>query len=259
MLTQRQLFLVVNDDGINAPGIKSLHKAVEKFGDVYVVAPAQEQSAQSHAITISEPLRIREIEPHVFAVEGTPADCVLLGMRKILPRKPDWVISGINHGGNLGQDTLYSGTVGAAMEGALNGALAMAISLHGKGEWHFETAEVVLEKLLEKIHLLEIGAKKVLNVNIPNILSENLNGFAFAEPGVKIYDDFIHEKLDPRGRPYYWIGGDFGAYEQISGSDCHLVANGYVTLSVLKACLYDNTATEHLAQKAGLAFSKDAF
>jgi 5'-nucleotidase len=244
----KPLILISNDDGINAPGIQALTQVAEEFGDTYVVAPSVEKSAQSHAITVQIPLRIEEIAPKRFAVEGTPADCVMVACQKLLPRKPDWTLSGINRGGNLGDDVIYSGTVGAAIEARLNGCRAMAISLEGTSPLLYETAARVVRVLMKHEKMIELGDKGVLNVNIPSRPFEELRGIAFTSLGKRIYDQFLRESLDPRGRPYYWIGGGGSSCVDLPGSDCNMIREGYVTISVIRPDMYDREATSRLKE-----------
>ncbi|MBP9707699.1 MAG: 5'/3'-nucleotidase SurE [Oligoflexales bacterium] len=253
----KPLFLISNDDGIHADGLRVLADTARLFGDVIVVAPRDEQSARSQAITVSSPLRYNQQSEGVFSVEGTPADCVLLAFKKIMPRKPDWVLSGINHGANLGQDVLYSGTVGAALEGALNGSPAIAFSLGGQAshaKWHFETAQKIVSLVLKNLASLTVPERRLLNVNVPNIEASELRGVVFAEPGFRVYEDRLHESFDPRGRPYYWLGGYTDHAEHISENDCSLVAGGYATLSLLKTCLFDHEGTYELQRASAEIF-----
>ena len=142
-MSKRPLFLLSNDDGVHAPGLRALAEAVEPFGDVLIVAPHVERSGASSMLSIHQPLRLEKIGPNIYAVEGSPVDCVLLALRRLVDRVPDWVISGINRGGNLAQDTIYSGTVGAALEGSIHGIRAMAVSSHGAPPYRYDTAAKV--------------------------------------------------------------------------------------------------------------------
>ena len=253
--TQKPLFLLCNDDGVHAPGIRVLAEAIAPLGDVVVVAPHVERSASSHAISIHSPLRVEQIARNIYAVEGTPADCIMLACRRLLHRKPSWIISGINRGGNLGIDTLYSGTVHAAMEGALHGYRAMAVSSHGRGNLRYETAGQVVRMLLERQDLLAVGDRFTINVNVPNLPMEDLKGITVAGLGRRIYEDEMVEGIDPRGRPYYWIGAGGEMFEDIPDSDCYLVDQGFATVTVLKPCLLDERANDQLRRVLPDAFS----
>jgi len=247
----RPLFLLSNDDGVHAPGIRALADTVRELGEVVVVAPHVEKSATSHAISIHQPLRVERFGAGTYAVEGTPADCVMLACRRLLTRKPQWVLSGINRGGNLGIDTLYSGTVHAAMEGALHGYRAMAISLQGKATeaLRYETAAKVVKILLQKRDLLDVAPGITVNVNVPNLAFGDIRGLAIAGMGRRLYDDQIVEGIDPRGRPYYWHGAGGEMFEDIPGSDCLLLDQGYVTVSMLRPSLLDDEANRRAEAK----------
>ncbi len=205
-----------------------------------------ERSAQSHAITTQIPLRCHEIKPQYFSVDGTPADCVMFACQRLLPRKPSWLLSGINRGGNLGDDVIYSGTVGAAVEGCLNGCRSMAISLEGPEPRRYDTAGEVVQRLLQAEHYFDLGERDILNVNIPSISFADIKGVAVTKLGRRIYEQKVRENFDPNGRPYYWIGGSMASFEDIPGSDCNLLNEGYVTLTMLRPDMYDAEATERL-------------
>jgi 5'-nucleotidase len=241
-LVQRPLFLISNDDGVHAPGVRAMAAAVRELGDVVIVAPHVERSASSHAISIHLPLRIEQVEPNIYAVEGTPADCIMLAIRKLLRRKPTWVLSGINRGANLGVDTIYSGTVGAAMEGTLHNIPSIAVSTYGKARehLHYESACQVVRMLLSKADLFsEVTKTSLLNVNVPNLPFEKLRGMVVTSLGRRIYEDEMQEGVDPRGRAYYWVGAGGEMFEDIPNSDCVMLEQGYVTVSVLRPSFID--------------------
>lgn len=250
-MAAKPLFLICNDDGVYAPGIKALAMAVEKMGDVIVVAPHVERSGSGQALSLTLPLRADRIENNIYAVEGTPADCMVFAFSKILDRKPDFVLSGINRGSNIGQDTLYSGTVAAAMEGCLSGVPSVAFSLNARKSFEltdYLDAVKVVRMMFEKPELLEPAKHCVLNVNIPHLPFEQLKGFAVAKLGRRIYEQQILEGTDPRGRPYYWIGGGGEAFADLPESDCKLLAEGYVTLTALSPDHIDPTANAAMKQ-----------
>jgi len=229
--------LISNDDGVHAPGVRALADAVEPLGDAVIVAPHVERSGAGQALSLTLPLRVERLAANVYAVDGTPADCIMLALNKLLDRRPDWVLSGINRGTNLGQDTLYSGTVAAAMEGCLHGIPAMAISLSARGSFayaDYADAKRIVQLLFEHEALLSGAGSGVLNVNIPSTPLAVMRGFAVAALGRRIYDSLITENVDPRGRSYYWIGGGSSGFEDRPGSDCNLLADGFITLSVLQ-------------------------
>lgn len=249
MSEARPLYLLCNDDGVHAPGIKALMEAVAAFGDVVVVAPHVERSGSSQALSLHMPLRMEQLGENIYAIEGTPTDCVLFALRRILPRRPDWVISGINRGSNIGQDTLYSGTVAAAMEGSVNEIPAIAVSLKGRSHHepeHYDVPSRIVRMLLENPALVEPAKKAVLNVNVPDVSMDEIQGFAITTLGRRAYDPNIYENTDPRGRPYYWLGGGEEEFEDIEGSDCKLLHENYVTLTVLQPDFCHREANDEL-------------
>jgi len=250
----KPLFLLSNDDGVHAAGIRALAQAVEPFADWLIVAPHVERSGSGHAISLSTPLRLEQLASNIFAVEGTPADCVMFAMSKLVSRRPDFVISGINRGCNIGQDTLYSGTVAAAMEGCLHGIPAIAVSRQGRRAFalaDYADAIKIVSLLFQNPALLAPARAAVLNVNIPDVPLSRMQGFAVAKLGRRIYDNQIAESVDPRGRPYYWVGGGGEDTQPIAGSDCTLLAAHYITLTALSPDHADFKVNEAL--HAGLA------
>jgi 5'-nucleotidase len=224
--------LLSNDDGVHAPGLSALATAFE--GDeVWVVAPDREQSASSHSISLHRPLRLFELRPRWYAVDGTPTDAVYMGMNLVLrSARPDIVISGVNHGPNLGNDVTYSGTVAAAMEGALLGVHAIAVSLASSPPHVFDEAARFAAALARRVVANPPPAPLLLNVNVP---PGPVRGFRFARLGRRTYGNEVVEKTDPRGRKYYWIGGEGGpTNEDIPGSDCNCVLkDGLVAVTPL--------------------------
>ena len=246
MSEKKPFFLLCNDDGVHAPGINVLAEALRPFGRVMIVAPHLERSASSSAISISMPIIVEKIEDDVFAALGTPADCMMLALRELVHEKPTWVLSGINRGGNLGTDTIYSGTVGAAVEGSLLGVPSMAISVEGSEPLHYESAAEVVKQLVVNDDIREIASRGVLNVNVPNLPFSDIEGMQVSSLGRRIYHGFVQERMDPRGRPYYWMGRGALGHEQIPGSDCVTITKRMVTLTMLKPDLYDAQATDEL-------------
>ena len=229
--------LLCNDDGISARGLAALRDALAHDHDVTVVAPATEQSAKSHALTMHEPLRAREVEPGAWAVSGTPADCVYLALHNLLDEPPDLVVSGINRGSNLSNDVFYSGTVAAAMEACLQGAPAVAISLHiepDDRERHWDTAAHVAQRIVRSTLANGLPPRRLLNVNVPNIPISELRGIKTATLGVRRYSARVDERRDPRGRRYFWIGGDHMHFEDDPASDGPIVEAGYAAVTPLR-------------------------
>jgi 5'-nucleotidase len=232
----RPLILIANDDGIRSTGIRSLAARLGDLGDVIVVAPDRERSATSHAFTLDRPLRVEEVEPHRFMVDGTPADCVYLGLLKICPRKPDLVVSGINHGFNLGSDVFYSGTVAGAVEAALRDVPAIAMSLEWKRGMHksddaFGPAAGFAHALARAVLSAGLPPGTLLNVNVPSEMRPN--AYRWTKLGKRLYRDQVDERADLRGRRYYWIGGPAMGYGDVPGSDCHAVRDKLVSVTPL--------------------------
>ncbi|MFN0150818.1 MAG: 5'/3'-nucleotidase SurE [bacterium] len=234
--------LVTNDDGIHAEGIRSLAAGLEGLGDIKVIAPDREQSASSHSITLHQPLRITKHDENRVSVTGTPTDCVLLAANGVFGGKPRLVISGINHGPNLGDDVTYSGTVAAAMEGFLLGVPSIAVSLAASsGELHFATAARFARRVTMKI--LEVGAPlgALVNINVPNLPEEEIAGIRITKLGKRHYIDTVIEKTDPRGKPYFWIGGS-PSWQAGKNTDQGAILDRYVSITPLHLDLTDYKA-----------------
>lgn len=248
-MTDRPLILVSNDDGVYAPGNIALREALASIADVYTVAPETEQSAKSHSITLQRPLRFREVESRVWAVDGTPADCVYVALflERLLPRKPDLVVSGINHGPNLGNDVHYSGTVAAAREGALRGVPSIALSnTTSDMSEAVRYSTVFCERLLGST--LPRGQAVLLNVNFP---PGRPRGVRATRLGFRLYADDVEVRDDPRGRHYLWIGGPGGVTnERLEGADTEALDNGFVSVTPLSI---EATQPDHLGIAAFVA------
>lgn len=227
------IILVSNDDGIRAAGIRALEEALAPLGDVWVVAPDREQSAASHSLSLYRPLRVEEIDARHFAVDGTPTDAVNLAINGIMKQKPDLVVSGINHGANLGDDITYSGTVSAAMEGTLLGVPSIAVSLVTGERPDFSTAATFAARLAAEVIGRGLPRDTLLNVNVPNRPAGELHGYRVTRQGKRRYGDALVEHLDPRGRKYYWIGGDDLGFVPGEGTDCTAVFDGYISVTPL--------------------------
>jgi 5'-nucleotidase len=239
------LILLSNDDGVTSEGLHSLKRALSKTDEVWVVAPDSERTCIAHALTLHTPLRINDLGDRVFSTNGTPADSVLLAMKVILPRKPDLVVAGINKGPNMGQDVSYSGTVAAAKEGAFAGVVSMAVSLNARKEFLFDDASRSAVDIVEILRSRPLPASTILNVNIPNVRYGELRGSMVTSLGKRIYNGNIIERRDPRGGPYYWIGGDSEGFEAIAGTDLHAVDLGYLSVTPLH---WDLTSYESLGE-----------
>jgi len=226
--------LVTNDDGIHAPGIKALVDALVSVGEVAVVAPDRERSAVSHALTLHHPLRAESIAPGRFAVDGTPTDCVNLGIHSLLDFHPDLVVSGINRGANLGDDVTYSGTVAAAMEATLMGIPAFAVSLDCREEHgDYSAAAAFASRLAVRIVANGLPKDTFLNVNVPDISQDLLRAPIVTTQGKRRYEGTIVDKVDPRGRSYYWIGTADLDFLDIDGSDFAAISRGHISVTPL--------------------------
>ncbi|MBI5406595.1 MAG: 5'/3'-nucleotidase SurE [Nitrospirae bacterium] len=241
------LILVSNDDGIHSTGIHVLADALRSIGDVYVIAPDRERNAASHALTLHKPLRLEQLEDKVYSVNGTPTDCINLAINGILPEKPDIVVSGINKGGNLGDDVTYSGTVSAAFEGTLLGIPSFAVSQVAEGDYKFETAAKVAVFLALQIKELSLPPGVLLNVNVPNLDIKEIKGIKMTRQGKRIYDEnAIIEKVDPRGKKYYWIGGSRLSWEKTEDSDFSAIEEEKVSITPLRLDLTEYNALKTL-------------
>ncbi|HEY3396428.1 MAG TPA: 5'/3'-nucleotidase SurE [Armatimonadota bacterium] len=245
--------LITNDDGILAPGLRALVEALMPLGTVRVVAPEREQSAAGHAITLHKPLRmdpvkLRGLPVEAYASNGTPADCVILGALTSDVR-PDLVISGINRGANLGEEVLYSGTVSAAMEAAIQGLRAMAVSVCSYDTEDFSGAAQAAALLAPRVAELDLP-DAFLNVNVPALPWEEIAGFAVAELGKRAYLNTVDRREDPRGRPYYWFTGEPQESENSEKTDIGAIARGRISLTPVH---FDLTSYETLPRLLPLA------
>jgi 5'-nucleotidase len=233
-VNSEKTILITNDDGIAADGLSALSEALSGVGEVIVVAPDQEQSASSHAITLDKPLRIRELAATRFGVSGTPTDCVLLAVHGILTRKPDLIVSGINHGPNMGEDITYSGTVAAAIEGYILGISSMAVSLASWEEASFDGAAAATRQLARALLAMRGGRSRLWNVNVPPVARDAIKGIKVTKLGSRVYNDLIVRKKDPRGRDYFWIGGAEPGWNAGENTDFAAVSAGYISVTPLR-------------------------
>jgi 5'-nucleotidase len=232
-VTDRPVLLLTNDDGVHAPGLRRLREAMLAEGHVVVVAPTHEQSASSHAITIDRPLRHIEHATDLHSIDGTPADCIYLALfePRFLPRRPDLVLSGINHGPNLGTSVFYSGTVAGAREAALRGIPAIAFSQDGSPDepWAGELAADLVRRLLSARR--PEGLAVLFNVNFP---AARARGVRVTRVGRQIYEEHVIPRRDPGGREYFWIGGNVVDSGDVEDSDREALAAGYASLTPLQ-------------------------
>ncbi|OLA99683.1 MAG: 5'/3'-nucleotidase SurE [Candidatus Rokubacteria bacterium 13_1_40CM_4_69_39] len=234
--------LVTNDDGVHAPGLAALEAALAELGDVYVLAPEREQSACGHALTLHRPLRVDRLGERRFAVNGTPSDCVNLGVLGFLPERPVLVVAGVNHGTNLGDDVTYSGTVSAAMEGTLLGVSSVAVSLAPDGD--LAVAAELARLIALRVLVTGLPKKTLLNVNVP---AHPPRGIRLTRLGHRVYSEKIVEQTDPRGRTHYWIGAGEAQWEELQGTDMGALHEGYVSITPLHLDLTDHRAVDALA------------
>jgi 5'-nucleotidase len=224
------VILVTNDDGMHAQGLAALAAALQPLGEVYMVAPDREQSAVGHALTLHRPLRVDRLGERRFAVNGTPSDCVNLGILGLLPETPVLVASGVNHGSNLGDDVTYSGTVSAAMEGTLLGVASMAVSQVDADAGDFDAAARVARLVAARILVEALPAKTLLNVNVPR---GEVRGIRMTRLGHRVYREKIVQETDPRGRPYYWIGAGPPEWQGDDASDMAAIHAGFASVTPL--------------------------
>ncbi|MFH1061355.1 MAG: 5'/3'-nucleotidase SurE [Candidatus Omnitrophota bacterium] len=249
--------LLTNDDGINADGLYALYLRLSKNFDVTVCAPEAEQSAIGHAITLSKPLRVKKIVKNKkffgYAVNGTPADCVKIAVRCILKQKPQMIISGINHGPNLGSDIMYSGTVSAATEGTILGIPSLAISLATYENHDFSFAADFACALAKKFGKKGINDGILLNVNIPSIPKSKIKGVKITKQGRSLYKEEFVKRLDPRGRIYYWLTGKAQWVKKADDSDIKAIEDGFVSITPLQ---FDLTAYKAIEDLKKIQFRK---
>ena len=229
--------LVSNDDGYLARGINALADALAQIADVVVVAPDRNQSGASSSLTLHAPLRVREVGADRYFVNGTPSDCVHLALSGFLDYDPDIVVSGVNHGANLGDDVIYSGTVAAAMEGRFLGLPAIAVSLVGRDGDHFETAARVATDLVARLQASPLPSDLMLNVNVPDVPYDELNGARVTRLGFRHRSEHVVKTADPRGQTIYWIGPAGPGQDAGPGTDFEAIESGAVAVTPLKVDL----------------------
>jgi 5'-nucleotidase len=234
--------LLSNDDGVHAQGIHALAESLQDIAEVTIVAPDRNRSGASNSLTLEQPLRVTEIADKVYSVQGTPTDCVHFALNELMKdRLPDLVLTGINHGANLGDDVLYSGTVAAAMEGHFLGVQAVAFSLVGKQ--HFVTAGKIARQIVEQHLVKPIPTNRLLNINVPDLPFEQLKGTAVTRLGARHHAEAMIKQQDPRGHDIYWLGPPGKEQDAGEGTDFYAVDQGYVSVTPLQV---DLTAHESL-------------
>jgi 5'-nucleotidase len=233
--------LLTNDDGIQSSGLIKLELALREVGDVYVIAPASEMSGASHSLTLTRPLRIRQLDNRHWSVDGTPTDCVTLALNKILPAEdyPDICVSGINHGGNLGDDATYSGTVAGALEATILGVPGLAFSLVTRDRFDFTEAANFAVTAVRKVLAEGLPEGTLLNINIP---PGEIKGVIVTRQGIKNARPVITEHIDPRGKPYFWIGEEYFNSNAAGGTDYNAIERGFVSVTPLRSDMTDHQA-----------------
>jgi len=240
--------LVSNDDGYLATGINVLADALAEIAEVVVVAPDRNRSAASSSLTLEDPLRVSPVAEGRYRVNGTPSDCVHLALTGFLEEEPDLVVSGINHGANLGDDVIYSGTVAAAMEGRFLGLPTIAVSLVGRRLQHFETAARVARELVLRLERNPLPKEFVFNVNVPDRPYEDLNGIRCARLGFRHKSEPVVKSQDPSGRTIYWVGPAGDSQDSGEGTDFHAIEAGAVSITPLKIDLTRHEALSKVAE-----------
>lgn len=234
--------LLSNDDGVHAEGIRVLADALSSIADVIVVAPDRNRSGASNSLTLEQPLRVTQIADNIYSVQGTPTDCVHFALNELMKDElPDLVLTGINHGANLGDDVLYSGTVAAAMEGHFLGVQSIALSLVGKH--HFDTAAQIALKLVNQHLQQPIPTNRLINVNIPDLAFEQLSGISITRLGARHHSEAMIKQQDPRGHDIYWLGPPGKEQDAGEGTDFYAIEKGFVSVTPLQV---DLTAHESL-------------
>ena len=246
--------LVTNDDGIDSEGLRSLSHSFKELGEVYIVAPDRERSAVGLAITLERPLRVERVDGRTFSVNGTPADCVTLAIHRLVDSPPDLIVSGINNGQNLGYDIYHSGTVGAAVVGTMFGIPSMAVSIasNGFGGKHqnavcYDTAAQIALKLARIVSERELPGGTLLNINVPNVPQSEIQGIEVTEHCSATYDIEIQNRLDPRGKEYYWVGGEFQGNCDRSQTDLGALLRCKVSVTPLRLDLTDYSMIKELS------------
>jgi 5'-nucleotidase len=246
-MDDRLMILVTNDDGIHSEGILVLAKALHEVGDIFVVAPDREKTAVAHSLTLHRPLRVEKVRRNFWTVDGTPADCVYLGVNTILPKPAQLIVSGINKGGNMGDDVTYSGTVSAAFEGTLLGIPSFAISLDARSHFKFHTAARFAVRVARYIARKGLPKGTFLNINVPNVDEKEIKSYKITQQGRFIHNgDGVIEKTDPRGRKYYWIGGGQLIFDKTRNTDVEAVSKSYISITPLNLDLTNYSSIREL-------------
>ncbi len=238
--------LLSNDDGYQADGLATLALSLSDMAELVIVAPDRNQSGASHSLTLDVPLRVGRTRDGIYFVTGTPTDCVHLAITGLLDEEPDMVIAGINHGANLGDDVLYSGTVAAAIEGRFLGLPAVAVSLVGNDPQHFDSAGQAVRALLARLQAEPLPADTILNINVPDLPVQDIAGFQVTRLGHRHRAEPVVPTTDPKGRTVYWVGAAGAGQDAGPGTDFHAIAQGYVSVTPMQIDLTRHNSIEQL-------------
>jgi 5'-nucleotidase len=249
------MILVTNDDGVYSPGIQILAKRLHELDMVVIVAPDRERSAAGHSMTLHRPLLIEELKESMFSVNGTPTDCVNIAVKGLLKEIPKLVVSGINKGPNLGDDVTYSGTVAGAIEGLLLGIPSFAVSLNAREDFRFADAAEVAVRTAERILEQGLPAGTLLNINVPNCPAVEMQGTRITRLGKRIYHQMTVERVDPRGKKYYWIGGGEPDWEREEGTDLDAVDRKFVSITPLHLDFTDYSSFDRLRSMESMSYA----
>ena len=239
--------LVTNDDGVHSPGLKALREALSPLGRVVVVAPDRDNSAVSHSLTMNRPLQVHHLDHDLYAVDGTPTDCVIIALGKLLGDRPDLLVSGINAGPNIGDDISYSGTVSAAMEGTMYNVPSLAVSLAGEVPFDFTAAAALAAGLAAKMLARALPANTLLNLNVP--AGHDYKGIRVTRQGRKLWENALQETRDPWGRPRYWIGGGTQVPDSSRDTDVRAIRDGYASITPIHLDLTNHAGLRSLEEE----------
>ena len=249
------LILITNDDGILSPGLQILAFALRPLAHCVIVAPDRDNSAVSHSLTMNRPLKVTKVEEDIYSMDGTPTDCVAIGLKKILEQRPDLLISGINPGPNLGDDIAYSGTVSAAVEGTMYGIPSLAVSLAGNHPYDFTVAGRVAVWLARIILEKGLPENTLLNANVPAI--ETIRGVKVTRQGRRLWQNAIQETFDPWGRKHYWIGGGTPHLDLDEDTDANAISAGYISVTPIHLDLTNHAGLDYLKEECALEQKND--
>lgn len=238
--------LITNDDGIHSPGIKALQQALDGLGHCVTIAPDRDNSAVSHSLTMNRPLKVHSLAKDIYTVDGTPTDCVAVGLKKILPVQPDLLVSGINGGANLGDDISYSGTVSAAIEATMYGIPSMALSVGGEPPHDYRAAMKIAACMAKKIFENSLPENTLLNINVPS--GEHHKHIRVTRQGRRLWENSIQETLDPKGSKYYWIGGGTPVTDPGEDTDVHTFSSGNVSITPIQLDLTNHAGISYLKE-----------